>query len=280
MLNSDKARALTKKFVNSGQELLKSPKLSLKSMGRALTVTAALSSTAACVAPPHGPDRPNNSSGRTVESAIYGAIAGVAVADGNTKENLIGGLIGAALAGGLAYSNNQRNEARIQALREAGIQSIELPYRSNYRDETRVLLQLDPYATHKPNAGREANKPFVSSMVAIANAIDMYPIDSYKDVEVLYVMPEGCSREARANAQKLQSWLHQAVDLPVGVSPLLTRDGQITYNDALSQIGNRRTVFGQHTGDSSNFSINPGATCPDDAEGSANVVINNIKQSR
>lgn len=281
MKKLDGVSELLNQFTQSGEKLLSNKKPSLRSFGRALTVTMAMLATSACVAPPSGPDRPGNTNERVFDSAVMGAILGVAARDGNTKENAIAGVIGAVITGGMAYSNSKAQEERNRALREAGIQAIEMPGRSGYRyrDETSVLLQMSPYATHKPGAGKQANLPFSNSMIAIANAIDQYPIDSYRDVEVIYAMREGCSQEAREQARVLQAWLHKEVDLPVGVSPIVTRDGTITYDDAVSQTRGRTGLMSNQTGNRGNFSVGRGGSCETE-EGSVNVVVNGLSKSR
>lgn len=270
------------KFIESGKRLSENKKPALKRFGQTLTVAAALVSTSACVAPPSGPDRPGNTNQRVVESSLLGAIVGAALTKDNTKNNVIGGVLGAAIGGGVAYHNSQKQAELNKSLRDAGIQAIELPAKRSYSKETSVLLQLHPEATHKPGQGRQANHSFSNSMIAVANAVDYYIQStgegSYRDVEVLYAMPEGCSKEARNNAHALQSWLHSAVDLPVGVSPIVTADGSLTYNDVASQNRRSNSLMGQRTRSYDNFRTNSRASCQDDAEGSVNVIVNGLKR--
>ncbi len=270
------------KFMESGKRLTQHRKPNLKRFGQVLTVATALVATSACVAPPSGPDRPGNTNQRVTESSLLGAIIGAAVTKDNTKNNVIGGLLGAAIGGGVAYHNSQKQAELNQTLRDAGIQAIELPNHRRYSKESSVLLQLHPEATHKPGQGKHANASFSNSMIAVANAVDYYIQStgegSYRDVEVLYAMPEGCSQEARNNAHALQSWLHSAVDLPVGVNPLITVDGTLTYNDVVSQNRQSNSLMGRRTRSNDNFRVDRGAGCPDDAEGSVNVVMNGLKR--
>lgn len=260
----------------------------LQSLGKLTAVGVLIAATAACAGAPNTMDRPDNSEERVGRAALGGAVLGVLLRDGNTEENLIAAGIGAFAAGFLTHRSNMKQQEFIDAHRLAGIQAIELE--TNRRGETRVLLTLPAAATHYQGAGQDANANMTNSLAHLRNVIEHYPLQSYNQVEVIYTMPKGCQAELRQGAADVQSFLHSALNMPVGVTTMETVDGRLMYEDALQHNPNRSHLFGRSTGSAGG---NPAASFQnqfrnrrneqqdqscDTNEGKVSAVINNLRR--
>lgn len=231
----------------------------------------------ACISTPSALDQPQNDRERTTEAFVKSFVTGAALRGGDTKENALAGLLLATTTTAVVHRQNQNVRERQEMYRAAGIQATELPNPNRFganRNSRRVLIQMDPSIQHHPGAGVSANQAFVFSTQMAIQALDEYPLQSYRDVQVLYSMPTGCAIEATQNAEHLQAFIHRELGIPLRVEPITNERGRVGITEA-QQV---RPPTSQTSG---LFRMNgtqnsTAAQCPDDAKGSVSVIMDNV----